>query len=74
MREVIEVVRCPPVDRQMQSSASSDDDYGATGSGPHTDPRVPGLAFENWPFGDLEVNISSKKKQEKWGAYGPGHG
>ena len=32
---------------------------------------MPGLAFANWPFGELELDISSKKKPGRWGRMDP---
>ena len=64
-REVINVIRDPPAD-QLRRSPESSDDHGATGSGELTGPLMPGLNFANWPFRDLEVNLSSKKKPGEW--------
>ena len=32
---------------------------------------MPGLAFANWPFGELELDISTKKKPGRWGRMDP---
>ena len=67
------MIRDPPADQLRRSPESSDDDDGATGSGEPAGPLMPGPAFANWPFGDLEVDLSSKKKPGVW-ANGPGNG
>ena len=72
VRGVIEVTGHTPVDRASNNSGSSDDAAlylnltRAIGIGPGGEPRVPSLKFQNWPFGDLEVDVSARKKPEKW--------
>ena len=63
------MVRDPPADQSRRSPENSDDDNGATGSGEPTGPLMPGLAFANWPFGDLEVDLSSKKNTANGGEW-----
>ena len=63
-QEVINVIRDPPAGQPRRSPESSDDDNGATGSGEPTGPLIPGLAFANWPFANLEVDLSSKTQRK----------
>ena len=72
VREVIEVTGHTPVDRASNNSGSSDDAAlylnltRTIGIGPGGEPRVPSLKFQNWPSGDLEVDVSTRKKPETW--------
>ena len=72
VRGVIEVTGHTPVDRASNNSWSSDDAAlylnltRAIEIGPGGEPRVPSLKFQSWPFGDLEVDVSTKKKPETW--------
>ena len=36
------------------------------GVGPGGKPRTPSLKFQNWPFRDLEVDVSARNRPEQW--------
>ena len=80
MREVIEVIGHVPAGRAGSNSGSSDDAAlylnlkRDVGIGPNGEPCVPSLKYQNWLFGTLDVDVSAKKKPEKWERVDPDRG
>ena len=54
------------VDDCASDHSVSGDVSRTIGVGPGGKPRTPSLKFQNWPFRDLEVDVSARNRPEQW--------
>ena len=71
VQEVINVASSSPAKKPKTRPEKSDDDDQASGVGEPTDTLLPVIAFADWPFALLEVDLSTKKQKDHWGPMDP---